>query len=165
MLQKSLEQTLDQLTDSLNLLEQGQYVHPCQTLFQASIGQHVRHIIELFQCLQGGYEEGVVNYDRRKRDVSIEKDPQLAACLLRQIRRDLVRPEKTLWLACTYGSGQDEPVLIPTNYHRELVYNLEHTIHHMALIRIGFRELAAPPLPDDYGVAPSTVKYRQSCAP
>ena len=56
-----LSHVLDQLTDD-------QFVVPSSILFNATIGQHVRHIIELFQCLENGYVEGVVNYEKRKRN-------------------------------------------------------------------------------------------------
>jgi hypothetical protein len=34
----------------------------------------------------------------------------------------------------------------------------------MALIRVGLGELVKMDLPDSYGVASATVKYKQSCA-
>jgi hypothetical protein len=44
------------------------------------------------------------------------------------------------------------------------MYNLEHTIHHMALIRIGISEVSDIRLSENYGVASSTIKHLQSCA-
>jgi hypothetical protein len=40
------------------------------------------------------------------------------------------------------------------------VYNVEHAIHHMALIKVGLKEVCpAVKIPADFGVAVSTVKY------
>jgi hypothetical protein len=46
---------------------------------------------------------------------------------------------------------------------RELVYNIEHVVHHMALVKIGLKELLPDlDLPDDFGVAVSTIRYQHS---
>ena len=51
---------------------------------------------------------------------------------------------------------------IRSNYHRELAYNVEHAIHHMALIKIGVKENAPyVQLPDDFGIASSTIRYKK----
>jgi hypothetical protein len=54
---------------------------------------------------------------------------------------------------------------MPTNYYREMAYNLEHTIHHMALIRTGINDVSRISVPENFGVAISTMKYRKQCAP
>ena len=51
-----------------------------------------------------------------------------------------------------------------TSFTRELFYCDEHTIHHLALIRVGINEIGGYQLNESFGVAPSTIKYRQSCA-
>jgi len=153
-----------QLKDSIKLLSPSQYNQPCRSLSDHTIGQHVRHIVELFQCLEKGYELGTVNYDRRKRDTQIETDGELACKLLDQIGSRLNRPDKELRLAACFGDQTDQITLLTTNYFREIAYNLEHAIHHMALMRIGISELSDLELSDEYGVASSTLKYRRKCA-
>ena len=76
----------------------------------------------------------------------------------------LGKQNKTLTLEASYDEHVTEPIAIETNYYREVAYNLEHTIHHMALIRVGITEISNIQLPDDFGVASSTVKYRKQCA-
>jgi hypothetical protein len=133
-------------------------------LFNATIGQHVRHIIELFLCLEKGYDEGVVNYGKRKRDYKIETDKRLAASLLKDIYQRLSRPDKEMILEAEDYEDAEGTVAISSNYYRELAYNLEHTIHHMALIRVGINEVSSVKLSDEFGVAYSTIKFRQQCA-
>ena len=164
MLQKAIHNVFLQLTASVGQLTDEQYVHQCQTLTGATIGKHVRHVIELFQSLQNGYEHGIVNYDSRKRDIRIENEKQLALSLLNEIRADLNKKDKDLSLETSYDEDSGEVVFIKTNYNREIVYNLEHGIHHMALIRIGINEVSSVELPENFGVAPSTIRYRQECA-
>jgi hypothetical protein len=163
-LQQAVNNVFVQLAETLNLLSQQEYAQPCKTLFNNTIGQHVRHIIELFQCLENGYEAGVVNYEKRKRDKTIETDKDFAAGLLKDIYAGLEKDDKSLTLEAIYDDHSTEPIRISTNFHREIAYNLEHTIHHMALIRVGINEVSAIRLPEDFGVASSTVKHRKQCA-
>jgi hypothetical protein len=164
MLQNAIQNVFLQLTNSLEQLDAGQYAQECRTLSGASIGKHLRHVIELFQSLERGYDAGTVNYEMRKRDMRIENDKEVALSLLHKIHNNLNKPDKDLILESSYDDGSADIVAIRTNYNRELVYNLEHTIHHMALIRVGISEVAKISLPENYGVAPSTIKYRLSCA-
>lgn len=71
---------------------------------------------------------------------------------------------KELILEAGFDENSFELNQIPTNYFREIAYNLEHTIHHMALIKIGINEVSDIALPEGYGVASSTIKYRQQLA-
>lgn len=164
LLKQPIQNVFVQLTESLNQLSVAEYSQPSRILFNASIGQHVRHIIELFLCLEKGYETGVVNYEKRKRDYKIETDKDFAIQLLKDIYHRLDRPNIELVMeAEDYEAGQ-EIVAIPSNYYREIAYNLEHTIHHMALIRVGINEVSSVVLPQEFGVAYSTIKYRKECA-
>jgi hypothetical protein len=163
-LQLAVHNAFIQLSGSLEQLTESQYVQPCKNLGNATIGQHVRHIIEMFQCLENGYLSGTVNYESRPRDRQIETDPVFARSLLRSIHDGLDKADKPLILEGVYNDDASSLMQFQTNYYREIVYNLEHTIHHMALIRVGLGELVKMDLPDSYGVASATVKYKQSCA-
>lgn len=163
-LQQAVNNVFVQLADTLQQLSPEEYVKPCNTLFNNTIGQHVRHIIELFQCLENGYDANLVNYEKRPRDLAIETDKEFAGSLLQDIHSKLNRPNKELVLEACYDEHSTQPVAITTNYFREIAYNLEHTIHHMALIRVGITEVSGIRLSDDFGVASSTVKYRKQCA-
>ena len=163
LLKQPIQNVFVQLTESLHRLDNREYSQPIKILFDASIGQHVRHIIELFICLEKGYETGVVNYEKRKRDYNIETNKDLAIQLLKDVYRRLERPNiEVIMESDDYDNIST--LSIPSNYYRELAYNLEHTIHHMALIRVGINEISSIVLPREFGVAYSTIKYRQKCA-
>jgi len=164
MLKQPIQHVFVQLSETLNQLSNEEYVRPSSILLNATIGQHVRHIIELFQCLEKGYDEGVVNYEKRKRDYQIESNKDLASSLLKEIYQNIGRANKDIILEAEDYCDTVQTVSIPSNYYREIAYNLEHTIHHMALIRVGVKEVSSVVLPEEFGVAYSTIKYRQQCA-
>jgi hypothetical protein len=63
-------------------------------------------------------------------------------------------------------SGKGTGQMNNTSYNRELVYNLEHAIHHMAIMKIAV-DNAFPQvqMPENFGVAYSTIRYQQQqCA-
>ena len=154
--------TIGQLDEVLTQLNDEQYVQPCTVLNGGTVGQHARHIIELFQCLERGYLTGEVCYDRRDRDKAIETSKVLASKLLQGISHNINRPNITLQVAAEVFTTNGEP--LQSNYLRELAYNLEHTIHHLALLRPALTEIADLRVGVAFGVAPSTLKYREQCA-
>ncbi|ASZ11945.1 DinB family protein [Chitinophaga pendula] len=150
-------QLLEQLTDK-------EYSNKIALLSDATIGQHIRHIIEFYLELNTGYASGIINYDKRKRDHSIEVDRTCAINKLQQLIAELEKENISLILETDYSTIDSTAELIKTDYMRELAYNLEHTVHHMALIRVGIYMFNRLELPKDFGVAISTIKYRSTCA-
>lgn len=153
---------LQQLSNCLQQLTKEQYIAKSNLLNGSTIGGHTRHVIELFQCLLTGYESNIINYEKRKRDITIEVDKQTACNLLSYIESNINQPNKNLQLQGCFTSINEYDEVV-TNYYREVIYNVEHTIHHMALIRVGVNEVSTISLPQDFGVAPSTIKYKQLC--
>lgn len=154
--------TLGELISVLrNLPDNNAYHFPVESLSGASIGQHSRHIIELYQCLLNGYDTGMVNYDARKRDLLLETNREAAVDALQYISSKLEQPDKEI--AIQYEL-QGSPLLIMSNYFREVYYNLEHCIHHQALIKVGLLSLQIHSVSAQFGVAPSTIQYRKQCA-
>ena len=153
----------------LNQIDPKDYHQPIELLSQASIGQHSRHFIEFFQCLltqAAGKGGGVVNYDKRQRNQRIEQEPAYAAQVVVELidQLECVNAPKQLRLEACYED--DQQINIASTFERELLYNIEHTIHHLAIIKIGLH-LVAPQiqLPVHFGVAASTIKYRRTiCA-
>lgn len=158
---KSSTRTLYELSEVLKSLgDNDVYTSPVRSLSLATIGQHTRHIIELYQCLLEQYNTGIINYDKRRRDKQIETDLHSAVAELENIAACLEKPDKLLLLQTGPGMGL---IKIHTTYFREVLYNLEHCIHHQALIKVGLIELNKD-VCEQFGVAPSTLQYRKQCA-
>jgi hypothetical protein len=157
--------SIESLASLVIVLEQlrntASYNNPCEALSNATIGQHSRHIIELYQCLLAGYPEGKINYDDRKRNALYENDTTAAVAAIQEIQQNLEQPDKQLKIFC---GADDNAVCIESNYNREVLYNLEHCIHHQALIKVALLTIKNLNIDEGFGVAPSTLQYRQQCA-
>lgn len=160
-MKSTVSNTLTSLSDLLIQLNNKEYTAPVPALSNATIGQHTRHIIELFQCLLTQYNTGIINYDLRKRNSDIENDTMYAITCIKNIVEVLDLPDKNIVLQ---SQLKDDIVSIDSTYYRELYYNLEHCIHHQALIKVGLVDLNHIYVENEFGVAPSTIKYRTECA-
>lgn len=153
---------LQQLTDLIAQLDNALLTKPSKALSNASIGKHLRHTLEFFICFEAGYNYGIVNYDKREHDKSVEEDKMKALQALEKIEQFIYQVDfnKPLQLEFSYGHEVDIKDVIATTAKRELLYNIEHAVHHMAIMKIGIRELAPHiVLPPDFGVASSTLRF------
>lgn len=160
MLIPAIQKTLHELSDLVSNLSNKEYCLPCHDLSNASIGEHTRHIIEMFQCLENQYEYGIINYDTRKRDNLIQTNTAFAKESIAAILNQIEKPNKNLQLQQIVDK---EELLIESNYHRELLYNFEHCIHHQALIKVALLQFATIAIDENFGVARSTIEYRNKC--
>ena len=96
---KSTFHTIEQFKEVLSQLPEEYYSKPCGLLSDATIGQHTRHIIELYQCLIDGYTSAEVCYDKRKRNKQIEQDVQFAINQLWQIQHAIEQPDKKVFIS------------------------------------------------------------------
>lgn len=164
--QEAAVQVLQDALSYLNALSTPAYTEPIPLMSGSTIGQHSRHFIEFFQCLIAQAGDGsAINYDLRRRDHLIETDPAFAAACVKSIMREIAGlPMHSMTrLEASYDLEGEQILSLATSLERELMYNVEHTIHHLALVKIGLR-LVAPEwaIPDHFGVAVSTIKYQQS---
>jgi len=153
--------TLSQLADFITIIDNQHYTATSDLLLGSSIGQHVRHILEFYSCLKEGYAVQKVNYDLRKRDLAIEQEKMIALQLIADIIQWMqIAQPVALMLEGSYEANEKDVFSILSHLERELVYNIEHTIHHMAIIKIAAVNAYGYQLPADFGVASSTLKHR-----
>lgn len=161
MIIEHLQEQIAQLAALLPQLNRQHYTYTQGLLGNATIGQHTRHIIEVLQCLEAGYKQGCVNYDLRQRDITIENDPQIAINALHTLQQQLPIADRPIEVHLLHSNQ-----VISSSYYREILYNTEHTIHHLALIKVALRHLQLAITDDTFGVAYSTIAYRQIlCVP
>jgi uncharacterized damage-inducible protein DinB len=159
---------LSQGEDLLRALDHVTYSQRVPAVFNASMGGHYRHCLDHFASWLLGLDADEVDYDHRKRDPRVEAQPDFALALTSQMRAALeaLTPETlcaSVQARCevSYAHG-DSPVTNST-LGRELAYCIAHAIHHYALIAVMAR-LMEIKLPENFGVAPSTVAHAKKAA-
>lgn len=158
----------EQLLHLCDKLDNKEYAHCSSLLMGSSIGKHMRHIIEFYDILREGSEIGEVNYDTRVRNVQIENELEAAKGRLASILSWLEKlsVNKNLSVYFRFNMENDDMKQVRSNLMRELAYNLEHAIHHMALIRIALdQQFPHVNIDQNFGLAYSTIRYNNDqCA-
>jgi uncharacterized pyridoxamine 5'-phosphate oxidase family protein len=162
-LSKSVVFNLIQLQDAVLQLTNNDFTTPLDILSGSTLGMHVRHILEFYECMINGEIAGVIDYDGRKRNLMIENDKAFAIHIIQNHVENisLISENKTMVLL-TSQTTENKTIEINTNTFRELTYLIEHTIHHMAMLKIAFK-IVYPhiELSEEFGVAYSTLKYKK----
>ena len=164
-IKEACNKILDQVGAVIDQISDSDFVKPVEAFNGATLGQHFRHSLEFFQCLMNGYANGIVSYDKRDHDKAIESNRLLALDVINKSKLFIEHSNiaKLIDLQVCYDSESDCEVVVPSNMAREITYNIEHIIHHMALVKIGIKEVCPyVNLPNEFGIAISTIKYHRS---
>ncbi len=162
----NIRETLNELNSVITVMDDAQFSKPLAIFSGSSIGMHARHIIEFYQCLLSQSDTGqVVNYDKRDRDLLLQTNLEYFENTINILIKKLEALDKKKLdapLSITNDCEQGNADIIGSNLARELHYNLEHTIHHAAFIKIGVLSLMPDAeLPKTFGIAPSTLRYQK----
>ena len=159
MLNDACIENLQMLKGILLRLDDVQYAASLEVLSNSTIGQHVRHVLEFYLCLLNSEEAGVLNYDTRQRDLALQSHVQNGIHTIEHIihRLNSTHMNSPLTLEGDHGIVSPARFSVDSNVKRELAFNLEHAIHHQALIKIGLNQLGQR-MASGFGVAPSTLR-------
>jgi hypothetical protein len=166
MLTNITSDTFLQLRTIIEQLNEDEFSEKLELLNISSIGQHVRHVLEFYVCLSQGIQSGIVDYDQRVRNLSIETDPNYAMVILDELSNIFCceEIEDTALINSIEYNGVS--LIANSSVSRELIYLIEHSIHHYAIIGIALRSYFSHVIiPENFGVAYSTTKHKQGIEP
>ena len=129
----------------------------------SSIGTHMRHILEFLQILEAYAVSGSVDYENRQRVMVYEENAAQAAEAFVAARQSLVRILMKQGAAYSVQIKEMpgfamKQIHVPSSFGRELLYIIEHAVHHFAMIKMITSEYGVR-MPENFGVAPSTFTY------
>ena len=144
----------------LRAITPAQYCDTSVKPYHSSIGGHIRHILDIFDCIFCGLERGHVDLTARTRDLSVETD----------IQAGLAYFEKTLFgLRALQGQDMDQLVdvcddlglgMVTAKYTlaAALIQAHSHAIHHFASLGYIISELGIDLPHVDFGFNPTTPR-------
>ena len=129
-----------------------------------SIGAHLRHGIEHIQCFIAGLPKGVINYDLRERDETIETNPEafIAICteLIANLRALKIEDFDAPLIVRQLPAPECKAIDVQSSAARELIFLSSHIIHHISVVQAYCRQHSIE-LPEGINIAFSTAAYRK----
>jgi DinB superfamily len=161
---QATEDVLRQGLALLSNLDDAQFPAVAPAPYKASIGQHYRHVLDHFLCLDAGIVADEINYDARERNPRLETDLEYARAtterLIRVFRNyDFELMTQRCTVCYSVGYGNASPVRMTSVVAREMAFCIGHAVHHYAIVRL-LCDSVGVGVADEFGVAPSTLKYR-----
>jgi len=161
---KAIEKNLNRGVQLLNCISDEAYSNTTIAPYYSSIGGHMRHILDVFDCVFDGLESGNINLISRKRNELAENYTQYGIAYFEDIiqRLKLINTEdlnKIVTVTDDLGLG-----IITANYTLGgiLIQAHSHAIHHFASVGYVISHLGIS-LPDaDFGFNPTTPKKKLS---
>src|SRR5210317_1810778 len=84
-----IQKNLDRGIHLLNAISDGQYSNTTIAPYYSSIGGHMRHILDVFDCIVEGLKTGEINLINRKRNELAENFTEQGLVYFEQVLNDL----------------------------------------------------------------------------
>ena len=144
----------------LQQINEAQYCDTSIAPYHSSIGGHIRHILDVFNCVFEGIENGHIDLTARARNLMIEQKPELGLNYLRQTIDKLTDYSQNdlsqiIKVSDDLGLGK-----ITAEYTLGAVFIQAHShaIHHFAALGYVLTQLGIDIPDNDFGYNPTTPR-------
>lgn len=157
---QAIEENLLRGVKLLNSITEEQYANTSTAPYYSSIGRHIRHILDVFDCVFTGFPNGYVDLSARARnedvELKIENGLDYFNTIINQVK--LINPsdfDVLVLVSDDLGQGK-----IEQNYTLGglLVQAHSHAIHHFASLGYIICQLGIEIPDEDFGFNPTTPK-------
>tara|TARA_R110002167_G_scaffold89012_10_gene240170 strand:+ start:45926 stop:46453 length:528 start_codon:yes stop_codon:yes gene_type:complete len=163
MMRTALANALEQLNDILVALEQMPGQLADNVYKEANVGQHMRHVFDHMLAIKLAIAEGLVDYDKRDRGNEVETDRLMASQQLSLLRLWIQTEDfdnHKVAVASEIDCENTQRMRFDSNLNREILYVINHTIHHAAHIKLVLAQFGIN-LPAHIGIAPGTASFNR----
>lgn len=162
------QEIVEQALAMLSALNEAQYSFLDSPRFQSSIGQHMRHVLDLHHALIEGMSDRYIDFDIRRRGHDVEHIKSVAqdewqtiSDWLDTLDDEMCRTKVTV--KTEVSLGRQASAEAGSTLERELIFVASHAVHHFALMRLAAYQLGVM-LPHGFGVAAATASYLRGSA-
>jgi len=155
---KVIESNLQKGLHLLSTISEEQYKNSSVEPYKASIGIHIRHIMDMFDCIFDGLETGEIDLTARKRNKEAEQNLGVGKQYIRHTIAEISGLDKSEFTKLVYVTDDLGLGKIRAEYTLSaiLIQAHSHAIHHYASIGYIICQLGID-LPDaDFGFNPTT---------
>ncbi|WP_045860534.1 hypothetical protein [Teredinibacter purpureus] len=169
---KGNKEALQQCLGVLNTVTDTHYTLVQPPVVVSSLGSHFRHILDIYRALMlaeshnteiSGDSRPLVNYDKRRRGASCERDIAMAKseiaalqCWLQGL--DEQRILGCIWVQSEVALEETNSVVVGSSLLRELIFASSHAVHHLAIISM-VANVQCINIDSGLGVAPATATF------
>ena len=156
----AIEHNLERGIKLLNSISNVQYSDTSIAPYYSSIGGHMRHILDIFDCLFDGLPDGLVDLSARKRNELVEVDTEegiryFNAVISKLQQLKTVDLDQLILVSDDLGLG-----VVNQKYTLGslLIQAHSHAIHHFASLGYIISQLGIEIPDEDFGYNPTTPK-------
>ncbi len=158
-------EAIDQLAEFIVGLNDEDYNYSHGTVLSSTVGQHLRHILDLYLALINR-NQGVADYDNRRRGAAVENCRQVGLQEIASVRQWLTElTDVQIASECVIQTevmhSRCTSIQTASSLGRELCFVSSHLTHHLAIMA-ALAKLAGCSVSDSVGVAPATASYIRS---
>lgn len=159
-------EAIEQMLSFIQQLNNTEYQYSAKPYVDSTIGQHLRHILDIYTAVLNAAEEQTANtidYNIRRRGAALETQRSAGIEELQQLsERLLKRVTKPLDCAVVVTSetsiNEYKNETFPSTLARELCFAASHLTHHLAIMAI-IAKLSGKEVCSSMGTAPSTATF------
>ena len=162
---QAAREMVQQIDDLIEKIPDADYQRPLPIFNGSSLGQHFRHILNFYECVLQVKDGDTIDYAKRNRDLMVETNPVYARTSFSQLLQGLTLLKETdpVQVKGDFNVNGEAVSSVLSSIGRELMYAFDHAVHHLAIIRIGLRDLEMESIMgSNQGVAPSTTRHRKA---
>ena len=160
----AIEKNLERGIKLLNSISDSQYSDTSVEPYNSSIGNHMRHILDVYSCIFNGLDSGSIDFSKRERNELAEQYTSSGIAYFENIIEQLKNLDHSTFNKRVVVSDDLGLGVVSANYTlaAALIQAHSHAIHHYASVGIIINQLGIE-LPDaDFGYNPTTPKKVES---